>query len=117
MSDEVECVKVVKSPARIFGRKRNITDMLMDKGVRVQTDGPFNDILSMTLTNFFQMVITHNIDMNNKNCFGLKTKKQAKAKAKSVWGRACMLMTQEEKDIIDRLRLSRPAPDSLDRTV
>ena len=117
MSDEVECVKVVKSPARIFGRKRNITDMLMDKGVRVQTDGPFNDVLGMTLTNFFQMVITHNIDMNNKNCFGLKTKKQAKAKAKSVWGRACMLMTQEEKDIIDRLRGNRPAPDSLDRTV
>lgn len=54
MSDEVECVKVVKSPARIFGRKQNITDMLMDKGVRVQTDGPFNDVLSMTLTNFFK---------------------------------------------------------------
>ena len=113
-TDEVMCVGVVKSPSlpsRVNGRKRNLTDYLMDGAIK-QSAGPFHDVLSMNITNFFILMIQKNLDLNNTKCFGPKTKRQTKEKAKRVWSRLTMTLGASEMAIITRLRLNRPANNS-----
>ena len=98
-------------PERVAGRKRNITHFLMG-GATQKVSSPFDDVLNMNLTTFFQLIFQHNVDLNNKNCFGAKIDKHSKEKTKQVFGQMQMMLVPEEVSNISRLKVSQPAPDS-----